>query len=466
MKISTHILILMAFVCLVFSWQSKQSVTQNRELTVNLVVDRDESSVDRFMALIDDERSERRGAITEIEKYWDGNDVPLLLEILVFVQDPEIRSEIVRVLSERTGQAFGDDLNQWYRWSWNRDFDRDPSYATFKRLLYARIDPRFTEYFDEARISSIRLDEIRWGGVRRDGIPPLKNPETIPANDATYLADSDVVFGVHLGGKARAYPKRILAWHEMVKDVVGGVSINGVYCTLCGSMIIYQPDHNGKHYELGTSGFLYRSNKLMYDHETKSLWSTLEGKPVVGPLVGNGIELESLSVVTTTWGHWKKLHPTTDVLSLRTGHRRDYGEGVAYQKYFATDDLMFIVPKTDPRLKNKDEVLVVRGDHSSIALSAAFLKANRVYHLECDDQRLVVLTDDTYANRVYKCDDVQFEAWDGSTIIKSLDGVQWLVSESALTQHLNDSQVLVRAASHRAFWFGWYSAFPGTKLIQ
>ena len=91
---------------------------------------------------------------------------------------------------------------------------------------------------------------------------------------------------------------------------------------------MYQTEYNGKHHELGTSGFLYRSNKLMYDQETFSLWSTLQGEPVVGPLVGQGIKLKQHHVVTSTWGEWKRRHPKTKVLSLDTGHQRDYGEGV------------------------------------------------------------------------------------------------------------------------------------------
>jgi len=87
----------------------------------------------------------------------------------------------------------------------------------------------------------------------------------------------------------------------------------------------------------------------MYDHGTKSFWSTLHGEPVVGPLVGKGIKLNRRYLVTTTWGEWKKRHPDTTVLSLQTGHRRNYGEGVAYHNYFATDQLMFTVPKIDTR---------------------------------------------------------------------------------------------------------------------
>ena len=73
------------------------------------------------------------------------------------------------------------------------------------------------------------------------------------------------MFGLAVNGDVRAYPRRILGWHEMFVDEVGGVPVAGVYCTLCGTMILYKTEVEGVNHELGTSGFLYRSNKLMYD---------------------------------------------------------------------------------------------------------------------------------------------------------------------------------------------------------
>ena len=110
----------------------------------------------------------------------------------------------------------------------------------------------------------------------------------LDASEATYLGDRNIVFGIEVNGDARAYPKRILAWHEMFTDSVGGVPVAGVYCTLCGTVILYYTNLGGTQYDLGTSGFLYRSNKLMYDRATQSLWNTFSGEPVVGPLVGKG----------------------------------------------------------------------------------------------------------------------------------------------------------------------------------
>jgi len=216
----------------------------------------------------------------------------------------------------------------------------------------------------------------------------------------------------------------------MFTDIVGGVDVAGVYCTLCGTVILYDADLGALNHALGTSGFLYRSNKLMYDQQTQSLWNTIKGEPVLGPLVDKEIALNHRSVVTTTWGKWKELHPDTKVLSLETGHFRDYREGVAYHDYFATDELMFNTPFQDSRLKNKREVLALRFKGQagkSVAIDTKFLKKNRVYQSTLGTQKYVVLTDETGANRVYDPGTVKFERQSGNTVIDS-NGTSWTIS--------------------------------------
>ncbi len=225
---------------------------------------------------------------------------------------------------------------------------------------------------------------------------------------------------------------------------------------------MYQTEFAGQHYELGTSGFLYRSNKLMYDHGTESMWSTLQGEPVVGPLVGKGIKLERGHVVTTTWGEWKNQHPDTLVLSLDTGHDRDYGEGVAYKEYFSNDKLMFQVTQRDDRLKNKDQVVALRDDTEQLAVAAKFLNENPVYHDQLGEKRFVILTTAGGANRVYESGQHQFVQWNGTDQVTDDQGKVWQVTEQAITQ--NETR-LDRMPSHRAFWFGWYAQFPNTRLV-
>ncbi|MGI9516203.1 MAG: DUF3179 domain-containing protein [Pirellulaceae bacterium] len=419
---------------------------------------------DFFVLLHEDPTAVRQGLNNIVQKWQPGNAI-MLLELSRWLKQTPVEPLLTKLLVEKlpVGEF---DSDRIYGIIWSEDVQPHPQYADFKKRLFSQLDPRFAEYFDDSYPATIRLDEIRWGGVRRDGIPPLVDPKMLSADQADYLDDSNIVFGLEINGDARAYPKRILAWHELFRDTVGEIPVAGVYCTLCGTVIIYDETMSGGRYDLGTSGFLYRSNKLMYDQATRSLWSTLKGQPVVGPLVGKGIVLPRHEVVTTTWGKWKAMHPDTRVLSLETGHERNYDEGVAYAEYFETDELMFNVPATDSRLKNKDEVLALRNEDSSqtLAISAEFLLGNPVWHDQLDGNNLVVLTDETGANRVYDSGDVQFDSWNQTDTAIDSAGTEWKITESALITE--DERTLPRVAAHRAFWFGWYSAFPETRLVK
>jgi Protein of unknown function (DUF3179) len=423
--------------------------------------------IEWFQALVGKSEPAAFEALDKIERGWHPNAAAFLIEALPLSAGVNTSNRILTVLKKKTDAPLDKNMNGLFEWLWKETRPEHPDYALFKSDLLAQMDERFREHFVGQPTSLIRYDEIRWGGVRRDGIPPLKNPKMIAASEATWLKDDHVVFGVALNGDVRAYPKRILAWHEMFKDVVGGVEVAGVYCTLCGALVLYDVTHAGVRHELGTSGFLYRSNKLMYDHGTKSLWSTLEGSPVLGPLVNKGIALTPLYVVTTTWKEWRNRHPQTKVLSLETGHERDYGEGVAYQDYFSTDRLMFTVPKIDKRLLNKAEVLALRNasaPHDPLAISAAFLQANPVYHARVGKRELVVFTDASGANRVYETRGIKFAKWDGNASATDRAGKVWALTEAQLTQA--SAAPLPRASAHRAFWFGWAAAFPETRLVK
>ena len=248
-------------------------------------------------------------------------------------------------------------------------------------------------------------------------------------------------------------------------------------------MILYESTVGGTHHKLGTSGFLYRSNKLMYDEATQSLWNTLLGRPVIGPLVGQGIALKRRSVVSTTWGAWRERHPETLVLDVDTGFERDYGEGVAYAAYFATDELMFEVKERDQRLPNKAEVLgLVAGDlqaEPSLALSIEYLRQHPLYHGSLGSQRFVVLTDRSGAARAYRLPrqtqgpgdasapdsaaELRFLEWDLEARATDASGARWTLSESALVHP--KGRRLERMPAHRAFWFGWFAQHPGTQLV-
>ena len=383
-----------------------------------------------------------------------------------------IRRRLLAFLARQTGRRFSDDLNAWREWIWTLPDDPHPGYALLKAAVYAQVDPRMRAFFPDGVPATIRLDEIDWGGVPVNGIPPLRYPAFVPAADAGYLKDGHVVFGIVMNGEAKAYPKRILGWHEMAIDRIGGVDMTIVYCTLCGTVIPFESEAAGRRFRFGTSGLLYRSNKLMFDEDSNSLWSTFEGVPVVGPLVGSGVTLTSHPVVTTTWKEWRSDHPDTQVLSLDTGFKRDYAEGAAYRDYFATDRLMFRVSKKDRRLLNKAEVLVMRLpdlEHPErlvpLAIDTQLLRKHPVYSFPAASGRFVVVTSERGANRVYE-GGAGFAEQRADRIIRDVDGQAWSVTDAALVLQADQSQRLARISAQRAFWFGWYAQFPDTRLFK
>ena len=177
--------------------------------------------------------------------------------------------------------------------------------------------------FDIAR-HSVPIEEILSGGPPKDGIPALNNPKFVSASDGDkFLKKHDKVLAIEYNGVAKAYPIRILNWHEAVNDDFNGKPVVVTWCPLCLSGIIYDPENGGNRLTFGVSGKMYKSNLLMYDHETGSLWSQMLQQAVTGPLTGTALKM--LPAEHTTWERWRAQHPNTLVLSLDTGFKRDYG---------------------------------------------------------------------------------------------------------------------------------------------
>lgn len=423
-----------------------------------------QTSLSIIRSLLYDDAINKNTTLKYLNQHWQKSYAPPLLDFLRFNRNAQLHKQITTLLKDKIGVQ---DYYEGLQWMWKNQSVYDSLYANIKGEIYQHLDPKFKTYFqDRGPSAQIALDEIVWGGVKQDGIPPLRNPNMIETEDASYLADDDIVFGISIDGDHRAYPKRILAWHEFFTDKIGGRKVAGVYCTLCGTMIAYDMIQNETYHDLGTSGFLYRSNKLMYDKKTQSLWSTINGEPVMGPLANQGIKLNTYSVVTTTWGEWKKRHPDTKVLSLETGHIRNYKEGEAYKSYFADDQLMFPVPKMDTRLKNKDEVLIIRSTHYTedpLAISTRFLAKNRMYTDQIAGKSIVVLTDAGGSSRAYEASDIKFKSYRTDVLLDAKKN-KWEVTESHLIGP--NRKKLNRLPSHNSFWFAWFNVYPNTRLVR
>ncbi|MFQ5597476.1 MAG: DUF3179 domain-containing protein [Nitrospiria bacterium] len=217
--------------------------------------------------------------------------------------------------------------------------------------------------FDFSR-HSIPTSEILSGGPPKDGIPAILKPKFVPIDKAGFLREEDRILAVVHNGEAKAYPILIMNWHEIVNDRIGGKRVFVTYCPLCGTGMAFDADIGGKHYTFGVSGLLYKSDVLMYDHQSESLWSQILQEAVTGSLTETRLNL--LPLVHTTWGAWKKEHPETWVLSTDTGFPRDYSRD-PYASYEKSDRLMFPVGKIDRRYPPKTWVLGIERNGRTMA---------------------------------------------------------------------------------------------------
>ena len=182
--------------------------------------------------------------------------------------------------------------------------------------------------------SLVPLGEIIPGGPPPDGIPAIDRPKFVAPKEADqWLGLKEPVLAVSVGDDARAYPLQILIWHEIVNDTVGGKPVAVTYCPLCNSGIVFERTIGRKAYDFGTSGKLYKSDLVMYDRQTHSLWSQMEGRAIVGDLAGT--KLASIPSNTLAYADWKEFFPGGKVLSRETGVSRRYGRN----PYEAYDDL-------------------------------------------------------------------------------------------------------------------------------
>jgi hypothetical protein len=216
-----------------------------------------------------------------------------------------------------------------------------------------------------------------------------------------------------------------MVWHEIVNDTIAGDPILITYCPLCGSGIAYERRVNGQEVEFGTSGKLYNSNLLMYDRETDSYWTQIEGRAIVGEL--SGTKLNPVSIDTVVWENWKRAHPDSEVLSRNTGFRRSYGRD-PYDDYYENSSIWFPVEGTDDRAHPKTFVfgIEVNGVHKA--------------YKEHDLKELKVIEDTVGGVSVkLERDDA------GAVKVTNLDTGEEIVKEGE-------------------FWFSWFAFHPDTDL--
>lgn len=426
----------------------------------------------------------RRRAVGRLIEARDASLIPAIVDAVFFIPRKD-RAAAQNVLEALSGEQRGSRQLDWVEYVGSRtDLEPKPGYGDFKASLFGRIDPRFEALLGGDRPARIRLEEVVWGGVRFEGIPALDRPRHVPAAEADYLEDGERVFGVSAGGEHRAYPRRILSWHEMANDVVGGEPVTLSFCTLCDSAVLYSGRlPSGQTLTFGTSGLLYRSNKLMVDRDTGTLWSNITGEAVVGPLAQDGARggggsgassgtgggpatLEVLPVTDTKWAEWRARHPDTTVLALEPERGRqwgfDYRPGAADR---AREGVSFPVWQKSGRLDPKAEIYALRLGGVPKAYPLDRLAEEGLVHDTLGGVAIVLVTDAASgAVRVYRAEGRRFSAGTEGALVDEA-GRPWRLTEEALVPPPDAGlDPLPRVPGHSSFWFGWFGFYPDTEV--
>jgi Protein of unknown function (DUF3179) len=275
----------------------------------------------------------------------------------------------------------------------------------------------------------IPLERVLSGGPAKDGIPSLTNPKTAGVTDADFMLDDDRVVGVEVNGERRAYPIKVLNFHECYNDVLGGVPIAVMFCPLCDSVSVVDRRLDGKTYEFGISGLLYNSNVLLYDRTDDALWSQVGMMAVSGPNAGRSLK-HLVGWEVTTFSSWRGAYPESTVATLETGHYTSgFYDVVAYAEYFENDEVMFPVEPRDGRFANKTPVVGVLVDGEA-----------KAYLVETIGRAPGGRVEDMVGG-----ERVVLEAVDG--------GVRFV-------------EVPEGGKALTTFWFAWYAFHPGTGVYE
>ncbi len=393
-----------------------------------------ESLTSPIFAIDNQENLETIGASGDPRVAW------LLADILRFVRPDEGNSSLLNAAEGVTGIEL-DDFSPWgelvdHLIAW--DTPAPPEYLKHKRTLFSLVSGAWEPFFDDNASELVDYRYWSWGGVRIDDrpydetdapcncIPAADNPRVTDADGGDWYDDDRVVFGVEINGEARAYPRNIMEIREMVNDTLGGRDFAMPYCTLCGSAQVFYTDEVPAGVDrpiMRTSGLLSRSNKVMYDIQSQSVFDTFLGVAVTGPLSEEGIELPQAAVVTTTWGEWKQAHPDTTILDEAEALGRDSD----LLNTRDADGPIFPIGEVDPRLAVQEPVL---GVITESATPVAF---------PVEEARSSLLD-----GEAVEFENVIIELTGGG--IRAVDG--------------NGNEI----GSHQAFWFAWSQFHDDTEV--
>ena len=230
---------------------------------------------------------------------------------------------------------------------------------------------------------------------------------------------------------------------------------------------MYSREINGELHTFGVSGKLIMNVLVMYDHQTRTLWSQFLHRGVEGEL--EGVELDVIPVTQTTWGAWKELHPETKFLDLFMAD--------PYDQYYADNNRPGVIGErnADDRLATKDLVVGVNFDGTPKAYPLDGLESQPVLNDSVEGQDALIYFDVpsgtalVYDRRVNGQTLTFGVDTDTSGVLTTLvdeeTGSRWMAFTGLAVEGELKGQRLERIPSHLSFWFAWTDWNPETELF-
>jgi hypothetical protein len=395
---------------------------------------------------------------------------PYLLDLRV-ISVPEVFADLEAAFAAVSGVAPPESPEELFLhygdWVYDARIDPGADYVVWKSELYALIDAAFADLILQVD-DSVLAGQLQWGGTTVGGIPELNDQRTIGIDEADYMLADELTFGAVINGAARSYPHRILDFHELANDTLGGEPVALANCTLCRTGMLFSRRVGDRVLDFRTSGLLWNSNKVMVDTQTRTLWRQLTGEAIAGELKGTVLDVFPMTV--TLYGEWISEHPDSDVLAIPGGDRElnlgdaeipvdvgySYEPNAAYSAYYGTEALWFPTFDVPGVFDPKDQVATLDLGDARVAVGIEAL-ADAGPQLLTVGGRSVLAVSTGAGARFYAVDDhsVLEVAPDGSVTLP----VDALAGETALTVN---GVALERLASSQSFWFAWHGNFPDT----
>jgi hypothetical protein len=315
----------------------------------------------------------------------------------------------------------------------------------------------------------IPSNEVRDGGPGKDGIPALTNPNLISAQQAGYLNDNDLVMGYIDGDDARAYPHKILDWHEIINDDTDNESFAVIYCPLTGTGVAWDRKLEGQTTTYGVSGLLYNSNVIPYDRLTNTNWSQLLLMAVNGELAAT--QSVNHHLVETTWATWQQMYPETKVVSTNTGHNRSYGN-YPYGNYRTNESLLFPVSNNDSRLPRKTRVLgIIKNEKAKAYRFTTFPGEPSLITDVFEGEEIVVIGSSTrnfivaFSRQLADGSMLEVQAVQNQlpAVMEGSDGTRWDVFGRAISGPRAGEQ-LTALDQMMGYWFSFPAFYQGVDI--